>query len=161
MDYGNYLAKGVYMYTRLVKKYWSKFLVLALILIPCSICFMILGIIFWIQFAKFGDELLLALFFTILTIIMIPILMKSLSPFFKDLPYVKNRKILVIKGKVEEFEEVKSNGEPPTTVYYPIVKIKDRDERLKLCVDAELGECYQFAYLPNTKIAINLERCYD
>ena len=58
-------------------------------------------------------------------------------------------------------KKVKSNGEPPTTVYYPIVKIKDRDERLKLCVDAELGECYQFAYLPNTKIAIILERCYD
>ena len=52
MDYGNYLAKGVYMYTRLVKKYWSKFLVLALILIPCSICFMILGIILGTFFDK-------------------------------------------------------------------------------------------------------------
>ena len=145
------------MYTRLFKKYWSKFLVIALILIPCSICFIVLGIIYWIQFAEFGDKLLLALFFTILVVIIIPVSVKSLSPFFKDLSYVKNKKIFVIKGKVEEFEEVKSNGEPPTTVYYPIVKIEDRDERLKLCVDAELGECYQFAYLPNTKIAIILE----
>ena len=146
------------MYTRLIKKYWSNFLVLTLILIPSSICFIIFGIIYWIQFAEFGDELLPALFFTILVVIMIPVSVKSLSPFFKDLPNVKNKKIFVIKGKVEELEEVKSNGEPPTTVYYPIVKIEDRDERLKLCVDAELGECYQFAYLPNTKIAIILEK---
>lgn len=145
------------MYTRLIKKYWSNFLVIALILIPSTICFIILGIIFWTRFAEFGDDLWLALFFTILGLIMIPVSIKSLSPFFKDLPYVKNRKIFVVKGKVEEFEEVKSNGEPPATVYYPIVKIEDRDERLKLCVDAELGECYQFAYLPNTKLAIILE----
>ena len=145
------------MYTRLIKKYWSNFLVIALILIPSTICFIILGIIFWTRFAEFGDDLWLALFFTILGLIMIPVSIKSLSPFFKDLPYVKNRKIFVVKGKVEEFEEVKSNGEPPATVYYPIVKIEDRDERLKLCVGAELGECYQFAYLPNTKLAIILE----
>ena len=145
------------MYTRLIKKYWSNFLVIALILIPSTICFIILGIIFWTRFAEFGDDLWLALFFTILGLIMIPVSIKSLSPFFKDLPYVKNRKIFVVKGKVEEFEEVKSNGEPPATVYYPIVKIEDRDERLKLCVDAEWGECYQFAYLPNTKLAIILE----
>lgn len=145
------------MYTRLIKKYWSNFLVIALILIPSTICFIILGIIFWTRFAEFGDDLWLALFFTILGLIMIPVSIKSLIPFFKDLPYVKNRKIFVVKGKVEEFEEVKSNGEPPATVYYPIVKIEDRDERLKLCVDAELGECYQFAYLPNTKLAIILE----
>lgn len=145
------------MPARLVKKYWSKFLVIAFILIPSSICFLVLGIIFWIRFAEFGEDLLLALFFTILFVIVIPISIKALYPFFRDLPYVKNGNLFVINGKVEEFEEVQSNGEPPATVNYPIVQIEGRDERLKLCVDAELGKCYQFAYLPNTKIAVILK----
>ena len=149
------------MYAQLNKKYYCKFLTIALILIPSSIIFIVLGIFFWMEFAEIGEKLVFALFFTILAIIMIPLAIKALIPFFKDLPYVKKQIIPVVKGKVEKFEEVKSNGEPPTTVYYPIVKIKDKDERLKLCVDAELGSCYQFAYLPNTKIAIIIEKYYN
>lgn len=146
------------MYARLIRTYWCSFLFLFFTLIPCSVCFIIWGIMFWVRFAKFEEGLLQALFLTILILVMIPISIMALIPFFKDLPCIKNRKVLVIEGEVEEFEVVKSNGDPPTTTYYPIVKIDGKDERLKLCVDAELGNRYKFAYLPNTKMAIILEK---
>lgn len=143
---------------KLMKKFRNMFLLLFLILVPVSVAFIILGIIFWCLYGNKEEEaMVFAIFFTVLAIITVFLTIKTLYPFFKDLPNVKRKTSIIVEGVVMGFKKVKSNGDPPTTDYYPIVKVDGEDKDLVLTADAELGKRYKFAYLPNTKLAVILE----
>lgn len=147
------------MEAELFKKYYRMFLLETIILFPISIAFLVIGIVFWRQYIHDGTELWIAIFFTCLTLIAIPLTIKVLLPFFKDLPYFKRKEVIIIEGVVEGYKKVAANGEPPTVDYYPIVKVEGQEEKLVLSVDAQLGVKYKFAYLPHTKLAIIIEKC--
>ena len=147
------------MEAELFKKYYRMFLLETIILVPISIAFLVIGIVFWRQYIHDGTELWIAIFFTCLTLIAIPLTIKVLFPFFKDLPYFKRKEVIIIEGVVERYKKVAANGEPPTVDYYPIVKVEGQEEKLVLSVDAQLGVKYKFAFLPHTKLAIIIEKC--
>lgn len=147
------------MEAELFKKYYRMFLLETIILVPISIAFLVIGIVFWRQYIHDGTELWIAIFFTCLTLIAIPLTIKVLFPFFKDLPYFKRKEVIIIEGVVEGYKKVAANGEPPTVDYYPIVKVEGQEEKLVLSVDAQLGVKYKFAFLPHTKLAIIIEKC--
>lgn len=142
----------------LFKKFYKMFLLETIILLSISIAFFVIGIVCWMQYRNDGTKLWVAIFFSCLTFIAIPVTVKVLFPYFKDLPYVKRKEMTIIEGEVEGYKKVKANGDPPTVDYYPIVRVEgDRETRVILSVDAQLGVKYTFAYLPNTKLAVILK----
>lgn len=143
------------MNNELVRKFYFKFLFYIFILSFVLIALVILSVICWIQYVKHEEIIFYAIGFTVFAVIALSITIKELFPFFKDLRYVRKKDWCVAEGVVISFKEVHTSADPPTTYFYPNIKVDDSDKLLTLDVDgAQQGEKYEFIYLPYTKLAI-------
>ena len=69
---------------------------------------------------------------------------------------------MVFIGEVTGYKVINYSSDPPTTEKFPIIKNIANNEVVTLNVDdAKEKMKYKFAYLPNTKLAIIIEQCYD
>lgn len=143
------------------KRFYKRFVFIG---ITYSLTFIALTVIAGIQWIEnyASKSLFLAIFFTICAIVIFALAAKELIPYFKDWKYLNKNEFLVFIGEVTGYKVTKYSSDPPTTDKFPIVKNVSNSEVVTLNVDDTKEKMkYKFAYLPNTKLAIIIEQCYD
>ena len=145
----------------LKKRFYKRFVFIGIVYTFTFIALAVISCVQWIENHK-NKSFLLAIFFTICTIVLFVLAVKELLPYFRDWKYVKNDEFLIFIGEVEGYKVITYSSDPPTTEKFPIVKNISNNEVVTLNVDDTKERMkYKFAYLPNTKLAIILEKFYN
>ena len=141
----------------LKKRFCLRFLFLGIAYFFTFVILLTITCIQWINSYK-SKSLILAIIFTVFTIVIFVFALKELIPYFKDWKYIKTGEFLIIAGKVEGYKVINYNSDPPTTEKFPIVRSTTNNETITLNVEnTEEGMKYKFLYLPNTKLAVIME----
>ena len=145
----------------LKKRFYKRFSFIGVLYFFTFIALTVIACIQWVN-CRERKNLVLAIIFTVCSIVIVIQALKELLPYFKDLKYVKKSEFSILIGEVEGYKTINYNSDPPTTEKFPIVKDISNSTTIMLNVDnAKKGIKYKFLYLPNTKLAIIAEEKHN
>lgn len=151
------------MKQKLFKKFYQDFIGCLIIGLFVLSLFTVLTIKAWTGMMEIGWAIIASMILIMLLVFVI----KTLLPFIKDYKYVKKNIASTIVGYVTRYKEKEMGGDPPTTYYIPIVKEINSDMEIELSVrqsnidSIQLNKPYRILYLPHTKITMFSEELDD